>query len=136
MQPTISSMIGYAIRATDGDLGKVDQFYFDDEAWTIRYVVVKTANGYPAVWCSFLRSLRTPESESGTLSVKLTGPRWAAVPISIRRGLFIVSMKSSCMHTINGPGEAAMEVHSERFRYPFLPTKRFQRTDHPDRSVG
>ena len=27
MQPTISSMIGYEIRATDGDLGKVDQFY-------------------------------------------------------------------------------------------------------------
>jgi len=24
-------MIGYAIRATDGDLGKVDEFYFDDE---------------------------------------------------------------------------------------------------------
>ena len=40
MQPTISSMIGYEIRATDGDLGKVDQFYFDDEAWTIRYVVL------------------------------------------------------------------------------------------------
>lgn len=29
MQPTISSMIGYTIGATDGDLGKVDQFYFD-----------------------------------------------------------------------------------------------------------
>ena len=30
------------IRATDGDIGTVDQFYFDDKAWVIRYLTVET----------------------------------------------------------------------------------------------
>ena len=33
---------GFTIRATDGELGTVDQFYFDDETWAIRYLVVET----------------------------------------------------------------------------------------------
>jgi hypothetical protein len=33
---------GLVIRATDGDLGTVDQFYFDDETWAIRYLTVET----------------------------------------------------------------------------------------------
>ena len=32
---------GFAIRATDGELGTVDQFYFDDETWAIRYLMVE-----------------------------------------------------------------------------------------------
>lgn len=34
---------GLAIRATDGEVGKVDQFLFDDASWTVRYMVVNTA---------------------------------------------------------------------------------------------
>jgi hypothetical protein len=30
---------GLVIRATDGELGTVDQFYFDDETWAIRYLI-------------------------------------------------------------------------------------------------
>ena len=33
---------GLAIHATDGELGAVKEFYFDDETWTIRYLVVET----------------------------------------------------------------------------------------------
>jgi sporulation protein YlmC with PRC-barrel domain len=33
---------GLEIRATDGEIGTVDQFYFDDETWAIRYLVVQT----------------------------------------------------------------------------------------------
>lgn len=33
---------GLAIHATDGELGTVDQFYFDDETWAIRYLTVET----------------------------------------------------------------------------------------------
>ena len=33
---------GLAIRATDGELGTVVQFYFDDETWAIRYLTVET----------------------------------------------------------------------------------------------
>ena len=73
MQHSISSMIGYAIRATDGDLGKVDEFYFDEETWTIRYLVVETGN-----WLSGRKVLISPvafgkpELESRTISAKLT----------------------------------------------------------------
>ena len=34
---------GFVIQATDGEIGKVDQFYFDDETWAIRYLVVNTS---------------------------------------------------------------------------------------------
>ena len=33
---------GFSIRATDGEIGTVDQFYFDDETWAIRYLTVDT----------------------------------------------------------------------------------------------
>jgi hypothetical protein len=33
---------GLVIQATDGELGTVDQFYFDDETWAIRYLTVNT----------------------------------------------------------------------------------------------
>ena len=34
----------YTIRATDGDIGHVEQLYFDDQTWTIKYVVVDLGN--------------------------------------------------------------------------------------------
>ena len=48
---------GYAIRATDGDVGKVADFYFDDEHWTIRYMVVEAGN-----WLNSRKVLITPLS--------------------------------------------------------------------------
>ncbi len=33
---------GYAIQASDGEIGKVEDLLFDDEKWTIRYIVVNT----------------------------------------------------------------------------------------------
>ncbi|MFA6567508.1 MAG: PRC-barrel domain-containing protein [Victivallales bacterium] len=42
MQQVISSMIGYTVRGTDGDLGEVRGFYFDDATWSVRYMVVET----------------------------------------------------------------------------------------------
>lgn len=38
----LNSLTGYTIHATDGDLGHVDEFYFDDRTWDIRYLVVRT----------------------------------------------------------------------------------------------
>lgn len=37
----------FTIAATDGDIGSVTDFYFDDERWTIRYVVVDTGKWLP-----------------------------------------------------------------------------------------
>jgi uncharacterized protein YrrD len=43
--------------ATDGDIGKVDDFYFDDVTWTIRYLVVETGN-----WLLNRKVLISPEA--------------------------------------------------------------------------
>jgi len=40
MERTITSLLGSRMEATDGEIGKVDDFYFDDESWTIRYLVL------------------------------------------------------------------------------------------------
>jgi sporulation protein YlmC with PRC-barrel domain len=43
MNYSVKNLKGYAIGATDGDIGKVDDLYFDDDCWTIRYLVAETA---------------------------------------------------------------------------------------------
>jgi hypothetical protein len=37
-----SDLKGFAIRATDGEIGSVEDIYFDDETWAIRYLTVNT----------------------------------------------------------------------------------------------
>jgi hypothetical protein len=37
-----SQLEGFTIHALDGDLGTVNEFYFDDDTWTIRYLTVET----------------------------------------------------------------------------------------------
>jgi sporulation protein YlmC with PRC-barrel domain len=39
---TATSVIGYAIRAEDGEIGHVKDILVDDKAWAIRYLVVDT----------------------------------------------------------------------------------------------
>lgn len=55
MQHNVKSLSGFAIGATDGELGKVEAFYFDDETWTVRYLVVKTGG-----WLSGRKVLLSP----------------------------------------------------------------------------
>lgn len=35
---------GYQLQGIDGEIGKVKEFYFDDQHWTIRYLVLNTGN--------------------------------------------------------------------------------------------
>jgi sporulation protein YlmC with PRC-barrel domain len=42
MQRNIFSLLGFSLHAIDGEVGKVEEFYFDDKTWTVRYLVVKT----------------------------------------------------------------------------------------------
>lgn len=35
---------GYSLDSSDGEIGKVEEFYFDDRHWTIRYLVANTGN--------------------------------------------------------------------------------------------
>ncbi len=47
MLRSVNELHGYTIHATDGDIGHVDEFYFDDESWTVRYLVVDTGHWLP-----------------------------------------------------------------------------------------
>jgi len=57
MLRNITELRGYAILATDGHIGTVDDFYFDDEDWAIRYLVVDTGG-----WLSGRKVLISPLS--------------------------------------------------------------------------
>ncbi len=46
MLTNIAFLKGLAIHATDGELGTVKQFYFDDETWAVRYLVVETGGWF------------------------------------------------------------------------------------------
>jgi len=48
MLRSLKAIEDYAVVATDGDIGKVVNFFLDDERWTIRYLVVET--GGPLTW--------------------------------------------------------------------------------------
>jgi hypothetical protein len=41
------AITGYHVEATDGEIGHVDGFMVDDEAWAIRYVEIATRNWLP-----------------------------------------------------------------------------------------
>jgi len=42
MLRSLKSLEGYRVGATDGLIGHVSDFYFDDEAWVVRYLIVDT----------------------------------------------------------------------------------------------
>ncbi len=44
MKRNVKSLIGFTIGALDGEIGKVNEFYFDDESFTIRYLIAETGN--------------------------------------------------------------------------------------------
>jgi hypothetical protein len=41
---SVNEVIGYKIHATDGDIGHLESFMFDNEAWALRYFVVDASN--------------------------------------------------------------------------------------------
>jgi uncharacterized protein YrrD len=53
---------GWNIVATDGEIGEVYEFYFDDESWTIRYVVADVGS-----WLTGRRVLISPAAVSKIL---------------------------------------------------------------------
>jgi len=70
----INGLKGCTIHATDGELGEVDDFCFDDQTWNIRYLVVRTGG-----WLSSRKVListsvlkREPDWRARALPVLLT----------------------------------------------------------------
>jgi hypothetical protein len=72
MERTINSLVGCRMEARDGDVGKVEDVYFDDESWKVRYLVLKTDD-----WLSGRKVLIAPvalveDCSTGALLVDLT----------------------------------------------------------------
>ena len=40
----VKTLKGYTLKSLDGEIGKVKEFYFDDQHWAIRYLVADTGN--------------------------------------------------------------------------------------------
>jgi uncharacterized protein YrrD len=57
MLTSMKDMRGFSIGAKDGDLGKIDDAYFDDERWTVRYLVVDVGG-----WLSGRKVLISPHA--------------------------------------------------------------------------
>jgi sporulation protein YlmC with PRC-barrel domain len=55
MLRSVKDLRGYAIRAIDGVIGRVDDFYLDDGDWGVRYLVVNTGK-----WLSGRKVLISP----------------------------------------------------------------------------
>lgn len=60
----MKDMEGYSISATDGIVGQVKDYYFDDETWVIRYLIVETE-----AWLSSRKVLISP--------VAINQPDWS-----------------------------------------------------------
>ena len=73
MLRAVNDLKGCSIGATDGSIGEIDDLYFDDQHWTVRYLVVDTSG-----WLTGRRVLVSPWSVRGinlsdkTLAVNLT----------------------------------------------------------------
>jgi uncharacterized protein YrrD len=74
MLRSMKNLEDYAIRATDGIIGHVKDFYFDDKAWVIRYLVVDTGT-----WLSSRKVLISP--------IAIGHPDWTdrVLPVSITK---------------------------------------------------
>jgi uncharacterized protein YrrD len=60
MLHTVKSLFGFAMGATDGEIGEVTDVYFDDDRWTLRYMVVATGR-----WLHGRKVLISPMSVRG-----------------------------------------------------------------------
>jgi sporulation protein YlmC with PRC-barrel domain len=70
----VKDLRGFALLATDGVIGKVDDLYFDDEDWGIRYLVVNTGS-----WLSNRKVLISP------IAVGHAGWMAKRLPVSLTR---------------------------------------------------
>ncbi len=98
-------LLGYSIRATDGNIGTITDFYFDDERWTVRYVVVDTGG-----WLTGRRVLISPRA--------FGVPEWHAkvLPVSLTKTQVQNSPDVDTTKPVSRQHEAA---HLGYYEYPF-----------------
>ncbi len=52
MLSSVKLLNNYKLNSLDGEIGKVKDLYFDDQYWTIRYLIVDTGSGITAFPCA------------------------------------------------------------------------------------
>lgn len=57
MLRSMRDLENYVIHATDGDIGRVKDFYFEDNTWSIRHLIVDTGS-----WVTGRKVLISPMS--------------------------------------------------------------------------
>ncbi len=73
MLQSVNDLKGYDIIATDGEIGSIEEFYFDDSSLVVRYLVANTGN-----WLTGKQNLISPQAithldrEQRTIHVNLT----------------------------------------------------------------
>jgi hypothetical protein len=74
MLRSMKDLENYAISASDGQIGHVKDFYFDDDAWVVRYLVVEAGS-----WLSRRKVLVSP--------IAVHHPNWSGrtLPVSMTR---------------------------------------------------
>ena len=71
MLRSMDEITGYALEAVDGDIGRCKDFLFDDENWTVRYMVADTGK-----WLAGRKVLISP--------IALGEPDWASKRFPVR----------------------------------------------------
>lgn len=100
MLRSVNEIQGYDILATDGEVGTVDSFYFDDHNWAIRYLVVETGG-----WLLKRRVLISPAA--------IDELRWAAKMLVLR--LTREQIKESPEINLDKPVSHQHEVQLHQF---------------------
>ncbi len=98
-------LLGYSIRATDGEIGSVADLYFDDERWAIRYLVVDTGG-----WLTGRKVLISPRA--------IGEPDWNAKVLPVRLTKSQVQ-KSPDIDTKKPVSRQHEAQHLGYYEYPF-----------------
>ncbi len=100
MLRSLGNILGSVVRATDGEIGKVHDFFFDDHTWTVRYLVVETGD--------WLRRRRVLISTSA-----LGQPEWQGhlFPVSLTQEQVRSSPDVDTDKPVSRQHEIAMNVH-------------------------
>ena len=112
MLRTISGLRGTIIAATDGEIGSVQDLYFDDLRWTVRYLMVDTGAWLPGrqVLISPM-AVGGPSWGEGRLPVRLTKQQVENSPLRRATSPWIASTSSATRNTTDirttGPGRTA-----------------------------
>lgn len=73
MLRSIKSLHGCTVAAVDGDIGHIEQAYFDDEKWGVRYLMVKTGSRLQRLHILISPyAIRAFDRESSTIHVELS----------------------------------------------------------------